>query len=44
MKVAALSTKVPAPVMLEVESMVEWFNITNPLRLSHFLALAAHES
>jgi putative chitinase len=44
MKVAALSTKVPAPVMLEVESMVEKFNITNPLRLSHFLAQAAHES
>jgi len=44
MKIAALSTKVPAPVMLEVESMVEKFNITNPLRLSHFLAQAAHES
>lgn len=39
-----LSTKVPAPVMLEVESIVERFNMTSPLRLAHFLAQAAHES
>lgn len=44
MKVASLATKVPAPVMLEVESIVERFNMTNPLRLAHFLAQAAHES
>ena len=39
-----LSTKVPAPVMLEIVSIVDRFNMTNPLRLSHFLAQAAHES
>jgi len=44
MKLATLSTKVPVPVMAEVESIVEKFNITNPLRLAHFLAQAAHES
>jgi putative chitinase len=44
MKLATLSTKVPAPVMAEVTSIVEKFNMTNPLRLAHFLAQAAHES
>jgi putative chitinase len=44
MKLASLSTKVPAPVMLEVQSIVDRFNMTNPLRLAHFLAQAAHES
>jgi len=44
MKIASLATKVPAPVMLEIESIVEKFNMTNPLRLAHFLAQAAHES
>lgn len=39
-----LSTKVPAHVMLEIISIIEKFNITNPLRLSHFLAQASHES
>jgi len=39
-----LSTKVPAPVMLEITSIIDRFNMTNPLRLSHFLAQAAHES
>lgn len=39
-----LSTKVPVPVMLEISSIIERFNMTNPLRLSHFLAQAAHES
>ncbi len=39
-----LSTKVPLPVMAEVTSIVEKFNMTNPLRLAHFLAQAAHES
>ena len=44
MKLASLATKVPAPVMIEVDSIVEKFNMTNPLRLAHFLAQAAHES
>jgi putative chitinase len=39
-----LSTKVPAPVMIEIASIIERFNMTNPLRLAHFLAQAAHES
>lgn len=39
-----LSTKVPAPVMLEITSIIEKFNMTSPLRLAHFLAQAAHES
>lgn len=39
-----LSTKVPAPVMVEISSIIEKFNMTNPLRLAHFLAQAAHES
>lgn len=39
-----LSTKVPVPVMVEISSIIEKFNITNPLRLAHFLAQAAHES
>jgi len=42
--VSKLETKVPIPVMAEVLSIVERFNMTNPLRLSHFLAQAAHES
>jgi len=41
---AKLSTKVPAPVMIEISSIIERFNMTNPLRLAHFLAQAAHES
>lgn len=41
---AKLSTKVPAPVMIEITSIIERFNMTNPLRLAHFLAQAAHES
>jgi putative chitinase len=44
MKLTTLSTKVPIPVMVEVASIVEKFNMTNPLRLAHFLAQAAHES
>lgn len=39
-----LSTKVPIPVMLEIASIIERFNMTSPLRLAHFLAQAAHES
>lgn len=39
-----LSTKVPIPVMAEISSIIEKFNMTNPLRLAHFLAQAAHES
>ena len=44
MKLTTLSTKVPIPVMAEVTSIVEKFNMTSPLRLAHFLAQAAHES
>jgi len=39
-----LSTKVPVPVMVEIANIIERFNMTNPLRLAHFLAQAAHES
>ena len=39
-----LSTKVPVPVMAEIANIIERFNMTNPLRLAHFLAQAAHES
>ena len=39
-----LSTKVPVPVMAEIATIIERFNMTNPLRLAHFLAQAAHES
>lgn len=44
MNTSKLTTKLNVAIMSEVASIVEKFNITNHLRLSHFLSQCAHES
>jgi putative chitinase len=44
MKIANLNTKLNISIINEVNSIVTKFNITNHLRLSHFLSQCAHES
>jgi putative chitinase len=44
MKLQALNAKIPLPVLAEIDTLVEKFNVTSALRLSHFLAQCAHES
>jgi putative chitinase len=39
-----LSSKIPVQVLSELESVIREFDISNPFRLSHFLAQCAHES
>lgn len=39
-----LRNKIPIQVVNELESVMREFNISNPFRLSHFLAQTAHES
>lgn len=39
-----LSSKIPVQVLSELESVIQEFDISNPFRLSHFLAQCAHES
>ena len=44
MKLQALNAKIPLPVLAEIDTLVEKFNVNSALRLSHFLAQCAHES
>jgi len=44
MQLQALNAKIPITVLAEIDTLVEKFNVTSALRLSHFLAQCAHES
>jgi putative chitinase len=44
MKLQGLNSIIPAPVLGEINILLEKFSVTNQLRLSHFLAQCAHES
>ena len=44
MKIDKLKGQIPDNVYNELTSLIQKFNITNPLRLAHFLAQCGHES
>jgi len=44
MKLQGLNTIIPAAVFAEINFLIEKFNLSSGLRLSHFLSQCAHES
>jgi putative chitinase len=44
MDISKLGTKLPQAVLDEIPLIIEKFNLTNNLRLSHFLSQCSHES
>ena len=44
MQLSKLQNKIPAAVLTQLPDVINKFNISNSLRLAHFIAQCAHES